>query len=98
MKDYRKKLMFVLIFIVINIILGGFVFQLLWNWFIITTFDVKELTLIQAVGINFILDAMQARATQNEQNTIDKTIDDLLYKCGIYGFTMLIGQTITLFM
>lgn len=49
------KICFTIIATIINTIIVGFVFTLLWKWFIVPTFHSNQLSLIQAIGLSFFI-------------------------------------------
>lgn len=51
-----------LLFVIIDILFGGFVTMVLWGWFISPTFNVHELNLIQSIGLNIFISLFTARS------------------------------------
>lgn len=76
MKSFGKFCMVILILIVAIIVLGGVLFQIYWKWFIVSIFNVKELTLIQSIGLSFIITAINK--TTNREKEENKEIDNIL--------------------
>jgi len=51
-----------LLFLVAEILFGGFTTMVLWGWFISPTFDINRLNLIQAIGLNIFISLFTARS------------------------------------
>jgi hypothetical protein len=95
------KLVTGLSLVLVSTIVGGFVFMKLWSYFIITTFDVSPLTLIQAIGVAFVFSHLKAKIKKSD---IDEKLEFsdtvvLLMTSIIYNFLyLLLGYIISLFM
>ena len=55
-----------LLFIIIDILFGGFVTMILWGWFISPTFDINRLNLVQAIGLNIFVSLFTARSNPGD--------------------------------
>ena len=51
-----------LLFVIIDILFGGFVTMVLWGWFISPTFNVHGLGLTQSIGLNIFISLFTARS------------------------------------
>ena len=51
-----------LLFLVAEILFGGFTTMILWGWFISPTFDINRLNLVQAIGLNIFISLFTARS------------------------------------
>lgn len=67
--EYIGKFIVWLIGIVISTILQGIVFSSLWKWFVVSIFEVKELSIGQAIGLSFFLSCviMKRKDIDNEE-------------------------------
>ena len=99
MKDLGK-LFFTLITIVITALIGGFVFQTLWGWFIVPTFSMQPMTIIQAIGTSFFIGylKMNLRKKNDEEFTMEFVFKTLVSSIIMSLFVLGIGWIITLFM
>ena len=50
-----------LLFLVAEILFGGFTTMILWGWFISPTFDLTSLSLTQAIGLNIFISLFTTR-------------------------------------
>lgn len=55
------KICFGIIAIIASTLLGGFIFMLLWGWFVVPTFNLQYLTLIQCIGLRFFLNQFSGK-------------------------------------
>jgi hypothetical protein len=63
-------------------ILGGFVLQQYWSWFISSTFDVKQLSLIQCIGLMSVSSLFKFKVPskrEREEQKNEEFVDVLLY-------------------
>lgn len=70
MKDFLKVFYLLIVGLIITLI-DGFVFQTLWGWFIVPTFLIHPLTLVQAVGICLIVGFLKVNYNKKDEETID---------------------------
>ena len=49
------------------VLVNGFVLSKIWNWVIVPTFDVRELSLIQAVGVALVVGYFTASPKRDEK-------------------------------
>lgn len=56
MKDEGKKFVLGLVSLPFAVIVHGFVLVKLWDMFISTTFNLSEITIIQAIGLSLVID------------------------------------------
>lgn len=59
-----------LLLVVLFPVISGFILQIIWSWFIVKTFHVKELTIPQAIGFSIVVHYLISRYRQ-EDATID---------------------------
>lgn len=87
-------------FLIIIIIVNGFVLSKLWYWFIVQTFDIKPITLIQAVGLSLIIGYLTMKKNMGEDKKKDfSEIASDWFSIIIYNFMVLfLGYIISLFM
>ncbi len=82
-----------LLFVIIDILFGGFVTMVLWGWFISPTFNVHGLGLTQSIGLNIFISLFTARSNPG---------DDQFSRRVIFFLTLLValglGWIVHLFM
>ena len=70
-------------------ILNGYVFCILWEWFVASTFNVQLLTIPQAIGLSLVASAIGVRSGDNK----------LIMKGILTPFVLLaLGWLVTLFL
>ena len=91
------KLCFVVLAILISYIIGGYVFMKLWQWFVVYAFAVPSLSLIQSIGIMFIVGFMKYSYKYKEESiTWDNIIEQFKGVITFYIITLILGYLITL--
>ena len=99
--DQRKvtalDFLFAFVFFVIALPSYGWVFAKLWYWFVVPTFGLQALTIVQATGIMFTLLYVKYRAPQkqNEERDWKTVIRGTIVHLSL---TLLVGYIIHLFM
>lgn len=97
----------VIMSLVFTTIINGFVLCKLWIWFVVPTFGLQALTIIQAIGLSYIISFLTGKNNLFKNgNNIDDTEDDntmamlaLLFLPLTYSVVVLfIGYLISLFM
>ena len=64
--------------IVVSMLLDGLVLRALWGWFVVPTFGIPALTLVQAIGIGLIVSLLiMTQGTQSTKSFEDQAIDSL---------------------
>ena len=94
------KVCFTLITMIITALIGGFVFQTLWGWFIVPTFAMPQLTLIQAIGTSFFISylKMNLGKKNDDEFSIEFVFKALVMSIVMALFVLGLGWVITLFM
>lgn len=94
------KFMTVVLGLIISPIINGFVFSKLWFWFIVPTFQMQPLRVIEAIGIIFLINF--TRAERNKEADKDKFwetfVSDMVFIVLMAGFVLLSGWVVTLFL
>jgi hypothetical protein len=73
------KLLFATFLAIITIIVEGFVFMQLWQWFTVPVFKVQPLTLVQSLGLILFLAYLKSKPKK-------KTEDDLSWENLVRNF------------
>jgi hypothetical protein len=94
------KVCFTLITMVITALIGGFVFQTLWGWFIVPTFTMQPMTLIQAIGTSFFINylKMNLGKKSDDEFSMKFVLKALVMSVVMALFVLGLGWVITLFM
>jgi len=87
------KFIGVLVLGIINIFLYGFVLSVLWEWFIVSEFGVKTISIQNAAGITLIINLLTSKADQIRNKD---TTEIMLMGYLIPVFALGIGWIITL--
>ena len=93
------KFMTVLLALIISPIITGFVFSKLWMWFIVPTFDLQPLKIVEAIGIVFIINFVKAKRTkdQNNDNFWQEFAQGMVFIVLMSCFALLSGWILTMF-
>lgn len=102
METFGKAIYGTLLIIVI-MLLGGLTFSILWNWFMVPIFDLKSLTVPEAIGLITMLNYLKYQKNKDQsENQTNSTIYELTKTFFEYLFICLISLffawVITLFM
>jgi len=75
---------------------NGFILSKLWSWFIVTTFGLEPLTIVQAIGVSMVVGFLTSHraSTNNKDKTTSDTIAEVLIALLSPWFTLLIGWII----
>jgi len=81
-------------------LINSFVFIKLWSWFIVPTFNMNELRIIEAIGIMFLISFIKAKRSKEETKNdfwsdLPKNIAYLIINA---GFALFFGWIASLFM
>lgn len=90
------KICFSIIAIIVSTLLSGFIFMLMWGWFVVPTFNLQYLTLIQCIGLRFFLN--QFSSNQLKQDFTFAELGEMFARELISGgLILLLGWIIHLF-
>lgn len=94
------KICFTLTTMIITTLISGFVFQTLWGWFIVPTFTMQPMTLIQAIGISFFINYIKMNLSEknDDEFSMEFVLKILLMSVAMALFNLGLGWIITLFM
>lgn len=80
-----------------SILLGGYVFMQLWEWFIVYAFDVKSIGYMQSIGVVFFWNYLTLKKEENKDIDPDSIAESLVRAISIYIITLILGHLIILF-
>lgn len=88
--------------LVLGAIIGGFVLTKLWVWFMIPIFDLNPLSIVEAIGLTFVVGYMTKNPTETNK-TLEGSFSKELLKAFLQtlltaGGFLFIGWIIQLFM
>lgn len=94
------KFMLILLVMTITPIIGGFVFSKLWLWFIVPTFQIQPLRIVEAIGIMYLINFTRAkRDKQVNTDTFWETFtSDVIFIILTSAFVLFSGWVVTLFL
>lgn len=92
------KLCFIALSLAVAYLLGGYVFMKLWQWFVVSAFAVQPITLIQSIGLTFVLVFLRYKYEKKEKETTwDSIIERFKGTITFYIMALILGYLITLF-
>ena len=99
MKNFGKFMTIVLAMI-ISPIINGFVFSKLWFWFIVPTFQMQPLRVVEAIGIIFLINFIRVkRDKEADKDKFWETFtSNVVFTVFVAGFALLSGWVVTLFL
>ena len=97
MKNF-KKFITVLLGIIVSYLVNGFVLLKLWEWFIVTTFKVQPLNLVQAIGIVILINFLFIKKEKSPDNFWKEFKERVAFLIVTAVFILFIGWIVTLFM
>ena len=75
----------------VETIVGGFLFMTLWKWFIVTSFQITPLSLIQAIGVMFFIKHLRRLPEDKSFDEFVKESLRYILSCGVMlGFAWVI--------
>lgn len=86
---------------IIGTIFSGFVLSIMWDWFVVPTFDVGSLSIPVAIGLAMIVNYLTYHGTTRESKANDETevlVEFLVLSIGKPALYLLMGWIVTLFM
>jgi hypothetical protein len=88
-----------LILMVLSTIIGGFILTKFWNWFVIPIFYFNQITIIQAIGLSFLISYIRFdyKKANNDNLTFEDFIKQFITAIILSGLLFLIGYIIHLF-
>lgn len=88
--------------LVLGAIIGGFVLTKLWVWFMIPIFDLNPLSIVEAIGLTFIVGYMTKNPAETSKTLEGPFLEELLkaflQTLVMAGGFLFIGWIIQLFM
>ena len=96
MEDFGKFCFGVLI-IVATFIVNGFVFMKFWHWFIMYTFAVQPINLIQSIGLMFVWNFMKPTPKYDKDAKMKDLTEHFFKKMAMTAVVFFIGWILTFF-
>ena len=93
------KIIFGLLLLIVTTVLSGFVFTILWGWFIVPTFGMQDLRVIEGIGIMFIIGFVKAKIEKDDDGDIfEKMLTSVVFSIFWCLMALGIGYIISQFM
>jgi hypothetical protein len=93
------KFMTVVLAMIISPIINGFVFSKLWLWFIVPTFQIQPLRVVEAIGIIFLINFIRVKRDKEayKDKFWETFANNMIFIVLMAGFALLSGWVVTLF-
>ena len=91
------KFCFGVLSIITRSLLSGYAFMKLWGWFIVYTFHVQPINLIQSIGLVFFWGYLKPKKKDVDGFTWKKFIKEFVEDLLLVGVVLGLGYLITLF-
>lgn len=97
---YFGKFTAVLMVVFISIIINSFVVTKLWIWFIVPTFDVNPLRMVEAIGLMFLVIFVTTKqSNEDNENTLSQQLSTrMIYRVTLSAIVLLFGWITQMFM
>ena len=94
------KFMTVVLTMIISPIIKGFVFSKLWFWFIVPTFQMQPLRIVEAIGIIFLIDFIRAKRDKEaaKDDFWETLANNMVFIVLVAAFALFSGWIVTLFL
>ncbi len=94
------KFMTVVLAMIISPIINGFVFSKLWLWFIVPTFQMQPLRVVEAIGIIFLINFIRVKRDKevDKDKFWETFANNMVFVVLMAGFALLSGWVVTLFL
>ena len=95
------KFIAILLTMIITPLIRGYVFISLWGWFIVTTFNLNPLRLVEGIGLMFVFSYLTAKLNTDEKNDsslVEKLLTHTLTQIFYAGIVLLFGYILVQFM
>lgn len=91
------KFCFGAIAMIISALIGGYAFMKLWEWFVVYSFNVQQLTLLQSIGLMFFWGYLKPLKKDEGEMTFEKFASQIGEGILLVLIALGIGYLITLF-
>ncbi len=90
----------IVLFMILAPIVNGFVVVKLWHWFIVPTFEMNELRIVEAIGIMMLIQYVRAKKTntdKEEGDFLEKLLKEMVLLAFMAGFALFFGWIVQMF-
>lgn len=93
------KFMAIVLAMIISPIINGFVIVKLWSWFIVPTFEIQSISIVEAIGLMFLVNYLKTNVEEkNEGNDFwGKFAYRIAFVVGMSCFALLSGWIVQMF-
>jgi hypothetical protein len=94
------KFMTIVLGMIISPIISGFVIVKLWAWFIVPTFEMNPLRIVEAIGIMFLINYSKAKLDKeaDKDKFWEQFVANFIFSILMAGFALLSGWVVQMFM
>lgn len=68
-----------LILVVVGTVASGYALSVLWGWFVVPTFELPALTIIQALGISLVVNYFTSDLQRTQEESKEKSYTKVLF-------------------
>jgi len=86
-----------LVLFILNVIIYGFTLMKLWGWFIVSLFGIREIKIVEALGLSLIISFIVQQKTSSTEKDIS-LIARLFISMILCAFVLLYGWVLTKFL
>ena len=91
----------IVLFIILAPIVNGFVVVKLWHWFIVPTFEMNELRIVEAIGIMIFVQYVRAKKTNTDKEEgefWENLLKGIVLLALMAGLALFFGWIVQMFM
>jgi hypothetical protein len=93
------KFMTIVMAMIISPIINGFVIMKLWAWFIVPTFEMNPLRIVEAIGIMYLINFIRMKRDKDQtDNFWEEFSTNVVFVLLMAGFALLSGWIVQMFM
>lgn len=90
-------IMYMLLTIIVGMFIGGFIISKLWGWFIVPTFGLNYLTILQAIGISLFVSLFKTQKKSKKEFDIMNYTEQFFQVLVYSGLILFISWIVSMF-
>jgi hypothetical protein len=76
-----------IILLPLYVLYDGYIVHLLWGWFIVTTFSIKAISVLEAVGVCLVVSALRYKSKKSDdEDIVEKRLRGFMELSFMLGF------------